>query len=90
MQIFQRPKIQRTLKLSVEATPIGDGVILQGSTDPGVMVSVNDLEIPVNTDGSFSKILLFGEVGGHMVQVRAFDDEGNETTWRKQFRPASY
>jgi hypothetical protein len=89
-QIYQRPKIQRTLKLSVEATPIGDGVIIQGTTDPGVSVSVNDLEVPVNTDGSFSKILLFGEVGSHVVMVRAFDDEGNESTWRKQFRPASY
>jgi Glucodextranase, domain B len=74
----------------VDATPIGDGVILQGLTDPGVSVSVNDLEIPVNTDGSFSKIILFGEPGGHSIVVRAFDNEGNEQVWRKQFRPSAY
>jgi hypothetical protein len=89
LQIIQRPPIVRNLKLSVDATPIGDGVILQGSTDPGVSVSVNDLEIPVNTDGSFSKIILFGDVGGHAITVRAFDNEGNEQVWRKQFRPAA-
>lgn len=89
LQIVQRPPIVRNLKLTVDATPIGDGVILQGTTDPGVSVSVNDLEIPVNTDGSFSKIILFGDVGGHSIVVRAFDSEGNEQVWRKQFRPAS-
>ena len=90
LQIIQRPPIVRNLKLTVDATPIGDGVILQGITDPGVSVSVNDLEIPVNTDGSFSKIILFGEAGGHSIVVRAFDNEGNEQVWRKQFRPTSY
>jgi hypothetical protein len=86
LQVFQRPKIQRDLKLTVEATPIGDGVILQGSTDPGVSVSVNDLEIPVNADGTFSKIVLFSDVGTQAVQVRAFDDEGNDKIWRKAFQ----
>jgi hypothetical protein len=86
LQVFQRPKIQRDLKLTVDATPIGDGVILQGGTDPGVSVSVNDLEIPVNADGTFSKIVLFADVGTQAVQVRAFDDEGNEKIWRKTFQ----
>ncbi|MGC8762653.1 MAG: hypothetical protein ACP5VN_03310 [Acidobacteriota bacterium] len=90
LQIYQRPRIQRDLKLIVEATPIGDGVILQGSTDPGVSVSVNDLEIPVNADGSFSKIYLFSDVGTQSVVVRAFDEEGNEKFWRKQFQSVSY
>jgi|GEM_PF-1032633 len=90
LQIYQRPKIQRDLKLIVDATAIGDGVILQGSTDPGVSVSVNDLEIPVNADGSFSKIFLFSDVGTQSVQVRAFDDEGNEKFWRKQFQSVAY
>ncbi len=90
LQVYQRPKITRDLKLTVDATPIGDGVIIQGSTDPGVSVSVNDLEIPVNADGSFSKIVLFSDVGTQSVQVRAFDDEGNEKIWRKAFQSVAY
>jgi len=90
MQVFQRPKIKRELKLEVDATPIGDGVILQGKADPGIAVSVNDLEIPVNADGSFSKIVIFSDVGTQSVQVRAFDDEGNEKIWRKTFQSTSY
>ena len=86
LQVFQRPRISRDLKLAVDATPIGDGVIIQGTTDPGVSVSVNDLEIPVNADGTFSKIVLFSDVGTQSVQVRAFDDEGNEKIWRKSFQ----
>ena len=78
MQKFNAPKIKRELKLEVETTPIGDGVILQGSVDPGISVSANDLEIPVNADGSFSKIVLFGDPGVHQIMVRAFDDQGNE------------
>ena len=89
LQIYQRPKIKRDLKLSVDATPIGDGVILQGTTDPGVSISVNDIEVPVNADGTFSKIVIFSDYGTQSVQVRAFDDEGNETIWRKQFQSVS-
>lgn len=88
-QVFQRPAIKRNISLKVDATPIGDGVIIQGSTDPGIHVSVNDIEVPVNADGSFSKIVLFPDVGTQYVQVRAFDDEGNEKIWRKQFQSAS-
>jgi len=90
LQVFQRPRIQRELKLTVDPTPIGDGVIIQGGTDPGVSVSVNDLEIPVNADGTFSKIVLFSDVGTQSVQVRAFDDEGNEKIWRKSFQSVAY
>jgi hypothetical protein len=90
LQVYQRPRIQRELKLTVEPTPIGDGVIIQGATDPGVSVSVNDLEIPVNADGTFSKIVLFSDVGTQAVQVRAFDDEGNEKIWRKSFQSVGY
>ena len=90
LQIYQRPKIQRDLRLTVDATPIGDGLILQGSTDPGVSVSVNDIEIPVSADGTFSKIILFADVGTQTVHVRAFDDEGNEKIWRKNFQSVAY
>ncbi len=90
LQVYQRPRIKRNLKLTVVATPIGDGVILQGKTDPGVSVSVNDIGIPVNTDGSFSKIFLFSDVGIQTVQVRAFDEEGNQKVWKRQFQSVSY
>ncbi len=90
LQVYQKARVVRNLKLDVQATPIGDGVIIQGKTDPGVSVSVNDIEIPVSADGSFSKIELFSDKGTQPVQVRAFDEEGNEAIWRKIFQSASY
>jgi len=90
IQVFQRPRVQRDLRLEVEATPIGDGVILKGRTDPGVSVAINELEVPVSADGTFSKIELFGDKGSQPVQVRAFDEEGNEKIWRKVFQSAAY
>jgi len=90
IQVYERLPVKRKLSLKVEATPLGDGVILQGKTDPGISVSVNDIEIPVNTDGSFSKIYLFTDVGTQVVIVRAFDNEGNETTWKRKFQSVSY
>jgi hypothetical protein len=89
MKILPPPQIRRELKLKVESTPIGDGVILQGSTDPGVSVSINNLEIPVNADGSFNKIVLFGEVGSPQIMVRAFDDQGNEKIIPLKFQRSS-
>ncbi len=91
MQEYKRPQIERDLSLTVNHTLIGDGIILQGKTDAGVHVSVNNLEIPVNADGSFSKIYLFRASGTQMVVVRAFDEEGNEAPiWRKQFQSSAY
>lgn len=90
LRIYERPPVKRKLSLQVDATPLGDGVILQGKTDPGISVSVNDIEIPVNTDGTFSKIYLFTDVGEQLVIVRAFDDDGNETIWKRKFQSVSY
>ena len=90
IQVIQHVRVPRNLRLEVEATPIGDGVILQGKTDPGVAVSVNEIEVPVSADGSFSKIELFTDKGNQPVQVRAFDEEGNEKVWRKVFQSAGY
>lgn len=88
-QVYKVPQIKRDLKLEVETTAIGDGVILQGSVDPGVSISVNDLEIPVNADGSFNKIVLFGDVGSQTITLRAFDDQGNEKVKPIRFQRSS-
>ncbi len=85
LQKIKAPKIERNLKLEVSSTPLGDGVIIRGKTNPGVHVSVNDIEISINTDGSFNKIVLFSEFGNQLVVVRAFDDQGNEKIWQKSF-----
>lgn len=85
LQKMKAPKIERNLKLEVSFTPLGDGVIIRGKTNPGVHVSVNDIEISTNSDGSFNKIVLFSELGNQVVVVRAFDDQGNEKIWQKSF-----
>lgn len=90
IQIFQRPKVQRELRLEVSATPAGDVVILKGQTDPGVSLSVNDKEVPVGPDGSFTTIERFSDRGTQQVEVRAFDEEGNEKIWRKAFQSSVY
>lgn len=85
IQKLKTPKIERNLKLDVSYTPLGDGVIIRGKTNPGIHVSVNDIEISINSDGSFNKIVLFSELGNQVVVVRAFDDQGNEKIWQKSF-----
>lgn len=85
VQKVKTPKIERDLKLEVSYTPLGDGVIIRGKTNPGVHVSVNDIEISVGVDGSFNKIVIFSDLGTQLVVVRAFDDQGNEKVWKKSF-----
>lgn len=85
IQKMKAPKIERKLKLEVKYTLLGDGVIIRGATNPGVHISVNDIEISTNADGSFNKIILFSDLGRQGIVVRAFDDQGNENIWYKEF-----
>lgn len=89
IQKLKAPKLERNLKLEVSATPLGDGAIIRGVTNPGVHVSVNDIEISPNADGSFSKIVLFSDIGSQMIIVRAFDDQGNEKSWQREFKSST-
>jgi hypothetical protein len=89
IQKLKAPKLERNLKLEVAATPLGDGAIIRGSTNPGVHVSVNDIEISPNADGTFSKIVLFTDIGSQIIIVRAFDDQGNEKLWQREFKSST-
>lgn len=89
VQKLKAPKLERNLKLEVSATPLGDGAIIRGVTNPGIHVSVNDIEISPNADGSFSKIVLFSDIGSQMIIVRAFDDQGNEKLWQREFKSST-
>ena len=89
IQKFKTPKVERNLKLEVSATPLGDGAILRGTTNPGVHISVNDIEISPNADGTFSKIVLFTDIGSQIIIVRAFDDQGNEKMWQREFKSST-
>jgi len=89
IQKLKAPKLERNLKLEVSATPLGDGAIIRGVTNPGVHVSVNDIEISPNADGSFSKIVLFSDIGSQMIIVKAFDDQGNEKLWQREFKSST-
>jgi len=73
--------------LEVEATPAGDSVLLKGSIKPKARVTVNDVEVAVDRDGSFLGTFSLPARGpkGRPVVVCAFDDKGHEKSWERYF-----
>lgn len=73
--------------LEVDTTAVEDSVLLKGRVKPRVRVTVNDLEVSVDKDGTFLGTFPLPPRGpeGRLVTVRAFDQKGNEKTWTKSF-----
>lgn len=59
-------------------TSYGSIFIINGRTEPGSKVSVNDEPVKVDADGSFTKTIQLGRDGWNMIDVRAQDAWGNE------------
>ena len=74
-------------KLEVEATPVGDSLLVKGKVHPRVLVTVNDVEATVGEDGTFVGTFPAPPrgPGGRSVTVCAFDEKGNEKVWEKRF-----
>lgn len=57
----------------------GQFYIIEGATEPGATVFVNDEEADVETSGHFKKLVSFNKVGQNTVVVKAVDAAGNQT-----------
>ena len=54
-------------------------VEVKGKTDPDAHLTINNKDVPVNADGTFSYELTFSEQGVYTIKVIASDDAGNTT-----------
>lgn len=71
-------------KLAVQRpTQMGHFVLVQGVTEPGVMVTVNGEVVEVAGDGTFKKAVVFGREGLNQIIIRAVDPAGNVSEHRE-------
>ena len=68
-----------TLALKAPFNIGGQFYIIEGQTEPGATVFVNDEEADVETSGHFKKLVSFNKVGQNTVVVKAVDAAGNQT-----------
>ncbi|HEX3582025.1 MAG TPA: FecR domain-containing protein [Thermoanaerobaculia bacterium] len=68
-----------TLVLKAPFNIGGQFYIIEGQTEPGATVFVNDEEADVETNGHFKKLVSFNKVGQNTVVVKAVDAAGNQT-----------
>ncbi|HUP63890.1 MAG TPA: hypothetical protein VM557_01245 [Thermoanaerobaculia bacterium] len=61
----------------------GQYYLFEGKVEPGASLFVDDEEIPVETDGTFKKLISFSKLGWNTVVVRAVDPSGNQTVLRE-------
>jgi hypothetical protein len=60
--------------------PIGGPFyMIEGTTDPGSTVLVNDEEIDVEANGHFKKLVSFNKVGRNAIVVKAINASGKQT-----------
>lgn len=57
----------------------GQFYIIEGTTEPGATVFINDEEVDVESNGHFKKLVSFNKVGPNAVVVKAVDPAGNPT-----------
>ncbi len=57
----------------------GQFYIIEGTTEPGATVFINDEEVDVESNGHFKKLVSFNKVGPNAVIVKAVDPAGNQT-----------
>lgn len=57
----------------------GQFYIIEGNTEPGATVFINDEEVDVESNGHFKKLVSFNKVGPNAVIVKAVDPAGNQT-----------
>ena len=71
-------------QLDVSITPKGKVVIIRGTTEVGVKVFVNGIQVPVEASGKFFHTLEFDTPGIKTVVVEAMDSAGNVSRKVKQ------
>ena len=54
----------------------GPNYIIEGTTDPGATVTINDEDVDVESNGHFKKLITFTKVGRNAVVVKAVNAAG--------------
>lgn len=87
LEVPTKTKTPSDWRLSADATVLGDVVLVRGRVHPVVDVTVNDVQVDVDRDGTFSRTFSLSAMGGknRSVTVCAFDGTGNEKCWSKAF-----
>jgi hypothetical protein len=58
----------------------GQFYMIEGNTDPGTTVLINDEEADVDGSGHFKKLVSFNKIGRNLVTVKAINAAGKQTT----------
>jgi len=69
------PKLQLNKPYSIG----GPFFMIEGTTEPGATVFINDEEVDVESNGHFKKLVSFNKTGANAVVVKAIDPAGNQT-----------
>lgn len=67
------------LRLNKPASIGGPFFMVEGMTEPGATVFINDEEVDVESNGHFKKLVSFNRAGSNAVVVKAVDAAGNQT-----------
>ncbi len=67
------------LRLNKPAPIGGPFFMVEGVTEPGATVFINDEEVDVEPNGHFKKLVSFTKTGSNAVVVKAVDPAGNQT-----------
>ena len=67
-----------TLQLNKPYSIGGPFFMIEGTTEPGATVFINDEEVDVDTSGHFKKLVSFNKTGSNAVVVKAVDAAGNQ------------
>lgn len=67
------------LRLNRPASIGGPFFMVEGVTEPGATVFINDEEVDVESNGHFKKLVSFNKTGANAVVVKAVDPAGNQT-----------
>ncbi|MBW3565975.1 MAG: FecR family protein [Acidobacteria bacterium] len=62
----------------------GPNFIIRGVAEPGASIFIDEEQVPVGSDGSFSKLITFRKIGYNTVVVKAVDPAGNQTVMRER------
>jgi hypothetical protein len=68
-----------SLKLNRPYAIGGPFYMVEGQTDPGATVLINDEEVDVESNGHFKKLVSFNKVGRNAVVVKAINASGKQT-----------
>ncbi|HXI14514.1 MAG TPA: FecR domain-containing protein [Thermoanaerobaculia bacterium] len=72
-------KVPPVLQLKRPFNIGGQFYMVEGKTEPGATVLINDQEVDAESDGSFKKLVSFDKIGRNAIVVKAVDAAGNQT-----------